>query len=91
MTHNTMKRRLSRCYKITPREARIVLRSSNYDYNLAESALIQRGLESCRLSIDDIGNALQGFTNVITKMIKALAEACSAFGKTFSEEMNSDE
>ena len=91
MTHNTMKRRLSRCYKLTPREARLLLRSSNYDYNLAESVLIQRGLESCCLSIDDISKAIQVFTNVTKKVVKAFAEACSAFGKAFSEEMNRDE
>ena len=91
MTHNTMKRRLSRCYKLTPREARLLLRSSNYDYNLAESVLIQRGPESCRLSIDDICTAIQGIVKVTTKIVKAMAEACSAFGKTFSEVMNLDE
>lgn len=91
MTHNTMKKRLYRQYKITPREARIVLRESNYNYAMAESLLIQRGLLQCRISIDDLCEGIRRFTNIVNKTLMAMAEACSAFGKTFSEVMNRDE
>lgn len=91
MTHNIMKKRLYRNYKITPREARIVLRECNYNYEMAERLLIQRGLLSCRISIEDLCEGIRSFTNICIKVGNALGEAFAAFGKTFSEVMNRDE
>ena len=88
MTHNTMKKRLSRKFNISPREARLALRKCNYDYEAAAASV---GLLKCGLSIEELAKGIEAFTKAAIRIGNGIAAGISAFGKAFTEEMNREE
>ena len=89
-SNNTKEKRLRREFKISPREARHILKNSGYNYQLAETTLIQQGFTRLTYSMDDICRAIKLFTDITAKFVNAFGEACSAFAKTFSEKLSED-
>lgn len=84
-SHNTMQKRLCREYKVTPREARLLLNVSKYDYNLARTALYKMKFSRCTISIEDLTRAVEDFTKMCFRLANSFAAACTAFRETFTE------
>lgn len=84
-SHNTMQKRLCREYKVTPREARLLLKASGYDYNLARTALYKMKFSRCNISIEDLTRAVEGFTKICIRFVNSLSAACTAFQEAFTE------
>lgn len=89
-SHNTMQKRLCREYKVTPREARLLLKASGYDYNLARTALCKIELSRCAISIGDLAKAVEGFTKMCTRVANSFVAACTAFSETFTKTFNEE-
>ena len=86
-SNNTKEKRLRRNFGIAPREARLILKSSSYDYRLAENVLYQNGFKKLNLTTKDLCEALKGFAKVVERFVHAFVCACNAFVDTFSEKM----
>ena len=84
-SHNTMQKRLCREYKVTPREARLLLKASGYDYNIAKSSLFQMEMSNCVISIEDLTKAVEDFTKMCIRLVNSFAAACTAFQETLTE------
>lgn len=80
-----MQKRLCREYKVTPREARLLLKVSGYDYNLARTALCKMELSRCTISIEDLTKAVEEFTKMCIRLANSFAAACTAFRETFTK------
>lgn len=89
-SNNTKEKRLRREFKISPREARHILKASDYNYQLAQTSLVQQGLTRLTYSMDDICKAIKFFVDTTNKFVKAFAYACNAFSETFSEKLSED-
>lgn len=89
-SHNTMQKRLCREYKVAPREARLLLKASGYDYNLAKSSLFQMKISNCVISIEDLTRAVGDFTKKLTRFVNSFAAACTAFRETFTDTFNEE-
>lgn len=86
-SNNTKEKRLRHSFGITPREARLILKSSSYDYRLAENVLYQNGFKKLNLTTKDLCNAIVEFGKVVERFVSAFTCACNAFVDTFSEKM----
>lgn len=89
-SHNTMQKRLCREYKVTPREARLLLKVSGYDYNLARTTLCKMELSRCTISIEDLTRAVEGFTKMCIRLANSFSAACTAFRETFTDTFNEE-
>ena len=87
-SHNTMQKRLCRDYKVSPKEARLLLKASGYDYNLARTALYKMQFSRCAISIEDLTKAVNDFTKICIRFVNSLAAACVAFQEAFIDTFN---
>jgi hypothetical protein len=78
-SNNTKEKRLRRNFGIAPREARLILKSSSYDYRLAENVLYQNGFKKLNLSTSELCKAVKEFGKLVERFISAFA--------TFSERL----
>lgn len=72
-SNNTKEKRLRRNFGIAPREARLILKSSFYDYRLAESVLYQNGFKKLNLSTSELCKAVKEFGKVVERFVSAFA------------------
>lgn len=72
-SHNTMQKRLCREYKITPREARLLLKASGYNYKLAKSSLFQMKMSNCVISIENWTRAVGDFTKILKQLVNSFS------------------
>ena len=86
-SNNTKEKRLRRNFGIAPREARLILKSSSYDYRLAENVLYQNGFKKLNLTTKDLCEALIEFGKLVERFVSAFTCACNAFADTFSKKM----
>lgn len=86
-SNNTKEKRLRRNFGIAPREARLILKSSSYDYRLAESVLYQNGFKKLNLTTKDLCEAIIEFGKLVERFVPAFVCACNAFVDTFSKKM----
>lgn len=70
-SNNTKEKRLRHSYGITPREARLILKSSSYDYRLAEIVLYQNGFKKLNLTTKDLCEALTEFSKLVERAVSA--------------------
>lgn len=89
-SHNTMQKRLCREYKVTPREARILLKVSKYDYNLARTELYKMKISRCAISIENLTKAVEGLTKMCIRLANSFAAACTAFREAFTDTFNEE-
>ena len=87
-SHNTMQKRLCREYKVSPKEARLLLKASGYDYNLARTALYKMKFSRCNISIEDLTRAINDFTKICIRIVNSLVAGCAAFQEAFTDTFN---
>lgn len=85
-SNNTKEKRLRRNFGIAPREARLILKSSSYDYRLAENVLYQNGFKKLNLTTKDLCEALTRFAKVVERAVSAF----NTFSKKMKEGVEND-